>query len=166
MKKMKCILIIAAVIIAIGFVFLAGKRGKESTGGVLDGDGMVNPYGVSLFSYDRGGGMENARYLVTLEAGELTVEKRTGEKTTVKKYEVPGDTVSEIEKILYDSGMKKRQVDFPESEYVALDADTVSVVIDYYDGAHIAFDSNHEVPKECWDAVNETMRLLEAIADR
>ena len=166
MKKMQYILIFAAVIIVLGFIVLMVKPGASASGGVLDGDGMINPHAVSMFSYDRGGGMKNARYHMTLEAGELTVEKRTGQETAIKKYEVPDDTISEIENILYDSGLKKRTGVFPESENIALDADTISVIIDYYDGAHIEFNSNQEVPDEGWDAVNKTMRLLEAAADK
>ena len=166
MKKMKVILIIAAVLIVLGAVWFLVKPGMPGPGSVLDGDGMINPYAISLFSYDRGGGMVNAHYRVTLEANELTVEERTGQETTIKKYEVPDETISSIEKVLYDSGMKKGQGDFPENEYQALDAETVSVIVDYGDGAHIQFDSNQKVPDEYWEAVDETMRLLESIADK
>ena len=62
MKKMKWILIIIAVIIAIGFVWLIGKPGTSAPGNVLDGDGMINPVAISTFSYYRGGGMENGHY--------------------------------------------------------------------------------------------------------
>ena len=166
MKKMKWILIIAAVIIALGCIWLIGKPGTSAPGNVLDGDGMINPAAVSMFSYYRGGGMENGHYRVTLEADKLTVERRIGERTNRKEYTVPDDTINAIEKVLYDSGMKEWRGDFPASEYIALDADTVSVTVDYYDGAHIEFNSNQEVPGEGWDAVNETMHLLEAIADK
>lgn len=175
MKKMKWILIIAAVLIVLGIVFLivkpgdeapGVKPGAEAPGAVLDGDGMINPTAVSKFSYYCGGGMENGHYRVTLEADELTVERRTGEKTARKKYTVPDETIAEIENVLFASGMKEWRGEFPTSEYFALDADTVSVSIDYYDGAHISFNSNQEVPGEGWDSVNETMRLLEAIADK
>ena len=166
MKKMKWILIVAAAIIVPGIVFLVVRPGTESPGAVLDGDGMINPAAICTFSYYRGGGMENGHYRVTLQDSELTVERRIGEKTTRKNYTVPDDTISRIESVFYDSGMKKWQGNFPESEFIALDADTVSVVIDYYDGAHIQFDSNKEVPDEGWEAVNETMHLLEAIADK
>ena len=166
MKKMTWILIIAAVIIVLGCIFIIVRPGTSNFGNVLDGDGMINPYAISRFYYDCGGGIVNARYTVTMEADELTVERRTGEQATRKKYIVPDETISKIENVLYDSGMKNQQGDFPESEYIALDADTISVVIDYYDGAHIEFDSNQEVPDGAWEAVDETMRLLEAIADR
>ena len=101
--------------------------------------------------------------MVTLEADELTVEERIGDKTTRKKYIVPDETINEIEKTLYDSDMKKRFGDFPERENSTMDADTISVVVDYGDGTHIEFDSNQEVPDEVWEAVNETIRLLEVI---
>lgn len=166
MKKMKWVLIIAVGIIAFGGIWLIGKKGTSAPGNVLDGDGMINPTAVSTFSYYRGGGMENGHYRVTLVDDKLTVERRIGERTDRKEYTVPDDTINEVEKVLYDSGMKEWRGDFPASELIALDADTVSVTIDYYDGAHIAFDSNQEVPDEGWDAVNETMHLLEAIADK
>ncbi|MBQ0100146.1 MAG: hypothetical protein KBS39_01400, partial [Lachnospiraceae bacterium] len=113
MKKMKYILIIAAVVIALGIVFFMVRKSAPVPGGVLDGDGMINPYAISTFSYDCGGGMVNAHCHVTLEANELTVEERIGQKTTVKKYEVPDETINRIEKVLYDSGMKKGPGDFP-----------------------------------------------------
>lgn len=166
MKKMKYILIIAAVVIALGIIFFMVRKSAPGPGGVLDGDGMINPYAISTFSYDRGGGMVNAHCHVTLEANELTVEERIGQETTVKKYEVPDETINRIEKVLYDSGMKKGPGDFPENEYQALDAETVSVTVVYGDGAFIHFDSNQKVPDGYWEAVDETMRLLEAATDK
>lgn len=166
MKKMKLILIIAAVITVLCCILLWVRHGISDHGGVLDGDGMVNPYAVSTFSYYRGGGMENEHYRVTLEQDELTVETRIGEKTKRKKYRVPDDTLRKIENTLYDSGMKEWNGDFPDSEYFALDEDTTSISIDYADGTHIEFESTQEVPDEGWSAVKETMRLLEAIADK
>ena len=168
MKKMKWIILTGTVvlIIALCCVLFILRHGSSDYGGVMDGDGMINPYAVRSFSYYRGGGMENGHYRVTLEDDELTVERRIGQKTELKKYTVPDDIRSGIEKVLFESGMKEWHGDFPESEYIALDADTVSVIIDYYDEAHIEFDSNQDVPDEGWDAVNEAMRLLEAIADK
>ena len=163
MKKMIWILIIVAVLIVLGFALFKERPELSKTSNVLDGDGMVNPYAISSFTYYRSSGMVNGHYRVTLEADELTVEERIGDKTTRKKYIVPDETINEIEKTLYDSDMKKRFGDFPERENSTLDADTISVVVDYCDGAHIEFDSNQEVPDEVWEAVNETMRLLEAI---
>lgn len=112
MKKMKYILIIAAVVIALGIVFFLVRKSAPGPGGV------------------------------------------------------PDETINRIEKVLYDSGMKKGPGDFPENEYQALDAETVSVTVAYGDGAFIHFDSNQKVPDGYWEAVDETMRLLEAAADK
>lgn len=168
MEKTKWFLVTGAAVLIIAFccVLFILKQRRSNYGGVMDGDGMVNPYAVSTFSYYRGGGMENEHYRVTLEQDELTVETRIGEKTKRKKYRVPDDTLRKIENTLYDSGMKEWKGDFPDSEYFALDEDTTSISIDYADGTHIEFESTQEVPDEGWSAVKETMRLLEAIADK
>lgn len=172
MKKMKGILIIAAAFTVICCVLLIFRQGISNhrnisdSGSIHGGEGTGRPYAVSSFSYYRGGGMENEHYRVTLEANKLTVENRIGQKTTRKKYKVPDDVISEIEKALNDSGMKDWSGDFPQSEFFALDADTTSIEIDFGDGTHIEFDSDQIVPDGGWEAVRKTMDLLESIADK
>ena len=64
MKKMKWIILTGAavLIMALCCVLFILRHGSSNYGGVMDGDGMINPVAISTFSYYRGGGMENGHY--------------------------------------------------------------------------------------------------------
>ena len=171
MKKMGIIIAIIGAVICLvgcGITFL-GKPQVDPGGNYLDGDGMINEYAIESFTYQRGGGELGAFYnLYVTNSNELTVEECEGNgcKTYKKTYELPPEALSDMERILSQAGVRRWDDSFPDSEFFALDEETVSVRIHYCDGTDKSFNSNKVIPDNGWDAVNEVVTLLETVADK
>lgn len=180
MTKSRIIIVVIVVIglVALGVFMWKLFFGKRNQGGdvkpfggdihVLDGDGMINPYAIQSFTYQRGGGELGASYVLYLENDKLTVERceGNGSKTVKKTYTVPSDVFENIMNILGAAGVRQFGNDLPRREEFALDAETTSVSVYYLDGASVSFDSDRKVPDGGWKAVNEVVELLENIADK
>ena len=70
----------AVLIMALCCVLFILRHGSSDYGGVMDGDGMINPVAISTFSYYRGGGMENGHYKLKVPTPCRKFKKRSPDK--------------------------------------------------------------------------------------
>ncbi len=131
--------------------------------------GIKNLFGganhpIKRVTYSKSGGDLGAYYTLELSAdGKLTSTQCEGNgyEEVSKHYALPEETVKKVEKFLAKSGCYKWK-DLKQSEYLALDAPTGSVNIDYADGRQVSFNSNQILPTE--GVINSLRKLLENAA--
>ena len=121
------------------------KRTYFSTGGGMDGGSLE----ITAENTDKG------YILVRME------EKKTWNAKTVKRT-VKADPAlfREIEELVISFGVKDWG-DLPDSEFIALDAPTVSAGIDFTDGTYRSFYSYQVFPEGCDGFIRAVRELLE-----
>lgn len=168
MKRMSILIAVAVLVIAAGIGFLIVRYVIKSRNSVMDGDGMINPDAISIFSYQRSGGSLGASYRIFTEDDQMTVESCDGNgyKTYKKTYTLPPQIIQEMQSIISKSDMRNWDRNFAEKEIFAYDAETTSVSVYFADGASVTFNSGLEIPEGGWEAVDEVVNLLGKIADK